>query len=342
MNRSVLIIEESKSLKERLRIALEKEEWAVFDADNGEDGLRLYVENKPRVVVLNYQLPNTNCIELLKKLKQEGMGARSVIMLAESDDDLVIRTCFRLGINTFMPKTVNPLILMGLLSQAIKHIAAMKEVRKLQGAVKKLQDSQESLIDEQRESQATIEALHQQLSNATLQDQTMALIEDGPSNLTEYLLEHMNEAMILLDEGLEVTLVSQATKKLFGEVVAGTHISEYLGDDFSQEGSPLMCCVAGRVKLANIRTTIRPLSGHTIDCGLTIVPGPDMGWVLFFNSNSTPLAKTNVETPPESEREFLLKVLESVNYKKGLAAKKLGVNQSTLYRKMKKYGIGQS
>ncbi|CAM2009861.1 sigma 54-interacting transcriptional regulator [Acanthopleuribacter pedis] len=43
--------------------------------------------------------------------------------------------------------------------------------------------------------------------------------------------------------------------------------------------------------------------------------------------------------PPANEKEFILRTLESVNYRKGKAAAKLGINPSTLYRKMKKYGL---
>ena len=43
--------------------------------------------------------------------------------------------------------------------------------------------------------------------------------------------------------------------------------------------------------------------------------------------------------PANTEKDHILRTLESVNFRKGLAAAKLGINPSTLYRKMKKFGI---
>lgn len=50
-------------------------------------------------------------------------------------------------------------------------------------------------------------------------------------------------------------------------------------------------------------------------------------------------ASREATPPPANEKEFILRTLESVNYRKGKAAAKLGINPSTLYRKMKKYGL---
>jgi len=43
--------------------------------------------------------------------------------------------------------------------------------------------------------------------------------------------------------------------------------------------------------------------------------------------------------PPSGERDLLLRALEEHRWNKGAAAEKLGIDRSTLWRKMKRLGI---
>ena len=53
-----------------------------------------------------------------------------------------------------------------------------------------------------------------------------------------------------------------------------------------------------------------------------------------------PQSQSAVQLSPENkEREEILRALEAVKYNRTLAAEKLGINRSTLYEKMKKYGL---
>ena len=53
-----------------------------------------------------------------------------------------------------------------------------------------------------------------------------------------------------------------------------------------------------------------------------------------------PLTNYSVQSIPSTEEKVkIIKALESVNYNKGIAAKKLGISRTTLWRKLKDLNI---
>jgi transcriptional regulator of acetoin/glycerol metabolism len=61
-----------------------------------------------------------------------------------------------------------------------------------------------------------------------------------------------------------------------------------------------------------------------------VLPGP---------APAVPVSESDLE---EIERATILRVFEQVNGDKTLAGKILGISRATLYRKLKRYGIGES
>jgi transcriptional regulator of acetoin/glycerol metabolism len=60
------------------------------------------------------------------------------------------------------------------------------------------------------------------------------------------------------------------------------------------------------------------------------------------NLPSAPSASVTDSDLEELERATILRVFEQVNGDKTLAGKILGISRATLYRKLKRYGIGES
>ena len=63
--------------------------------------------------------------------------------------------------------------------------------------------------------------------------------------------------------------------------------------------------------------------------------GPDAMRVAFAGPEQLP-------TMEEVERRYVLRVLHSVQGNKALAARILGFDRKTLYRKLKEYGLGEA
>lgn len=81
----VLLIDDDVSLAEILKRALEKEQWTVEMAHNGKDGLQLLENFKYDLVLLDWQMPDMNGLEVLQRFRSSG-GVTTVIFLTGLGD----------------------------------------------------------------------------------------------------------------------------------------------------------------------------------------------------------------------------------------------------------------
>ncbi|MBF0361200.1 MAG: response regulator [Oligoflexia bacterium] len=66
----LVIIDDEKLLRERLKQLFELEDYTVFIAEDGPSGLACVEKEKPAVVVLDVKMPGMDGVEVLKKIKE--------------------------------------------------------------------------------------------------------------------------------------------------------------------------------------------------------------------------------------------------------------------------------
>jgi DNA-binding response OmpR family regulator len=64
----ILVLEDEPILQKALVIQLESAGYSVLESDNGEDGLKLIVDEKPALVLLDLLMPKKNGFELMEEL----------------------------------------------------------------------------------------------------------------------------------------------------------------------------------------------------------------------------------------------------------------------------------
>jgi DNA-binding response OmpR family regulator len=67
----ILIIEDDKFLRELIARKLIQENYEVFEAVDGEEGLKKIKEIKPDLVLLDLILPNIDGFEVLRRMKED-------------------------------------------------------------------------------------------------------------------------------------------------------------------------------------------------------------------------------------------------------------------------------
>ena len=71
MAKTILIIEDDKFLRELIAQKLLKEGYEIFEAIDGEDGIKKIKGEKPDLVLLDLILPGIDGFEVLSKMKEE-------------------------------------------------------------------------------------------------------------------------------------------------------------------------------------------------------------------------------------------------------------------------------
>jgi CheY-like chemotaxis protein len=62
MSLTILLIDDSASVREVLRIALESEGYRVIEAANGREGVALFREHRPAVTIVDIIMPEKDGI----------------------------------------------------------------------------------------------------------------------------------------------------------------------------------------------------------------------------------------------------------------------------------------
>ncbi|MBL8301822.1 MAG: sigma-54-dependent Fis family transcriptional regulator [Ideonella sp.] len=88
--RAVLIIDDEATLARNIAVYLERLGWATQLAGSAEEGLALYGDFRPDVVLLDHNLPGQNGLEALGALRQIDPQARVVLMTGFGSIDLAV------------------------------------------------------------------------------------------------------------------------------------------------------------------------------------------------------------------------------------------------------------
>ncbi len=115
----ILIIEDNLADVEMTIRALHKNNLAnsLLHLQDGEEGLDYIfcrgkyaarnIENTPRVILLDLKMPKVSGIEVLQQIKaDERTRTIPVVMLTSSKEDPDIKTCYKLGVNSYVVKPV--------------------------------------------------------------------------------------------------------------------------------------------------------------------------------------------------------------------------------------------
>lgn len=101
---SVMLVDDHTMLRQGLRRSLETEGIPVVaEADNGEDAIRLALETKPNVVLMDVSMPQTDGIEATRRLVAADNRQRVVILTMHIDRE-VIERAMKAGAVGYMTK----------------------------------------------------------------------------------------------------------------------------------------------------------------------------------------------------------------------------------------------
>ncbi len=84
--KTVLIVDDEKEIRRFLRMALESEGLAVFEADTLHRGMADVATRRPDLVILDLGLPDGDGIDLLREVRQWS-GLPVIVLSARTDED---------------------------------------------------------------------------------------------------------------------------------------------------------------------------------------------------------------------------------------------------------------
>lgn len=117
----ILIVDDEPDILSFLRYNLEKENYWVYSATNGNDALKMALKIQPHLVVLDVMMPGMNGIETcramrnLPQLRQTPIAILTALSEKESET-----ACMEAGANDYITKPIRPRLLLSRLQGLLK------------------------------------------------------------------------------------------------------------------------------------------------------------------------------------------------------------------------------
>lgn len=83
----LLIVEDEKALSSVLEERLITEGYSVLKSTNGDEGLKLALENHPDLILLDILMPKSDGLTMLKKIRDDSWGKNVAVILLTNVDN---------------------------------------------------------------------------------------------------------------------------------------------------------------------------------------------------------------------------------------------------------------
>lgn len=89
--KTILVVDDSKTIRRILHEALIQENYAVLEASNGHDALAFLANTVPDVVVSDIHMPDINGIDLVRLIRADKRLKALPILILTTEDESVFK-----------------------------------------------------------------------------------------------------------------------------------------------------------------------------------------------------------------------------------------------------------
>lgn len=136
---TILVIEDDDTIGDAMGRALVLAGYDVAKATRGEEGLTKAFEIEPSLIILDYNLPDTDGLQVLDKLRANMWGHSAKVIFASNVYDVaVVNETMRLGVTDYIMKADLSI------EQFVKVVGKYVQPLNAEGEVATADDTQES------------------------------------------------------------------------------------------------------------------------------------------------------------------------------------------------------
>jgi len=125
----VLFIDDEEGIRKIFSILLRKEGYQVFTAKSGEEGLKIFEQEMPPIVITDIKMPGMDGIGVLKRVKEINPEAEVIIITGYGDMNSAIEA-LKLDASDFLPKPVKDEALLVALKRAQEKLELRIKLKK--------------------------------------------------------------------------------------------------------------------------------------------------------------------------------------------------------------------
>lgn len=230
----ILVVDDTPEDREVVRRYLTRttrERYTLLEADNGEEGLRLWREERPDCILLDFNLPDTNGLEFLETLMEEmGSDTLPVVMLTGTGNEEIAVSSMRRGAQDYLVKgAVTPEAVRAAVRHAVERVRMLQRLESQREELERT--NQELMAADERKDQFLAMLAHELRNPVSAIRNAVELIKVAPADeprihqaldVLERQLRHQSH---LLDDLLDVSRITRGKILLRQERVDLAHLA---------------------------------------------------------------------------------------------------------------------
>lgn len=142
---TLLYVEDNKGLREQATKIFEKIFGKVVTAENGEEGLEIFKQLKPKLVITDIRMPGMDGLEMTRRIHQIAPQTKVIITSAHKDTEYLMEA-INAGVFRYLTKPLNISEFTTVLLDGLQHLKAEDEERLFSFYVKNIFNYQQSLL----------------------------------------------------------------------------------------------------------------------------------------------------------------------------------------------------
>ncbi len=124
---SILFAEDEEIVREYVKKMLERRVKKLYLAEDGRQGLNIYMEKKPDIVITDIRMPDMDGLSMAKAIKDMNKDTQIIVMSAHSDAEYLLEV-IELGFNGYLVKPIKKKKLLEEIEKCCEIIRAKKEL----------------------------------------------------------------------------------------------------------------------------------------------------------------------------------------------------------------------
>ena len=212
IEKNILLVDDEEDIRDVVHLSLADMGYQVFEAEDGEEALRIFRDAQPPIVLTDIKMPNMDGIELLRRIKQENAETEVVMITGHGDMDLAIKS-LKYEASDFITKPINVNALEIALQRVRDRIITRQQLREYT-------ESLERLIREKTELQDHLSSLGMMISSI--------------SHGIKGLLTGLDGGMYILEKGFARQNKGQITEGYMA-VEAGAKAGLFASDEITKK-----------------------------------------------------------------------------------------------------------